>query len=115
MSIISLFTNIYSSGNTARLISKYRPTCPVFMVTRNAKAARFAHLYRGIYPIYFPEEKPDFEEVSWQEDVDKRLRWGMQNAINLGLLKEGDNVIAVQGWRGGLGHTNTLRVLKANP
>ncbi|RPA83610.1 pyruvate kinase [Ascobolus immersus RN42] len=104
-----------TTGNTARLISKYRPTCPVFMVTRNAKAARFSHLYRGIYPIYFPEEKPDFETVSWQEDVDKRLRWGMQNAINLGLLKEGDNVIAVQGWRGGLGHTNTLRVLKANP
>jgi len=29
-----------TSGNTARLISKYRPICPIIMVTRNAQASR---------------------------------------------------------------------------
>jgi len=29
-----------TSGNTARLISKYRPVCPIIMVTRNARASR---------------------------------------------------------------------------
>ena len=29
-----------TSGKTARLVSKYRPICPILMVTRNAKAAR---------------------------------------------------------------------------
>lgn len=29
-----------TSGSTARLVSKYRPVCPIIMVTRNARAAR---------------------------------------------------------------------------
>ncbi|CAZ84232.1 unnamed protein product [Tuber melanosporum] len=102
-----------TSGSTARLISKYRPSCPVLMITRNANAARYSHLYRGVYPFVYPKPKPDFNQVIWQEDVDERLRWGTSEAIKLGLVKAGDTIIAVQGWRGGLGNTNTLRVLNA--
>lgn len=43
--------------------------------------------------------------------VDNRIRFGMRSAINLKILKPGSTVIAVQGWKGGLGHTNTLRIL----
>ncbi|KAA8896044.1 pyruvate kinase [Sphaerosporella brunnea] len=102
-----------TSGMTARLISKYSPTCPIIMVTRNSCAARYSHLSRGVYPFHYPEAKPNFDMVIWQEDVDKRLKWGMDRGIELGILERGDTVIAVQGWRGGLGHTNTLRVLNA--
>ncbi|KAK3057952.1 Pyruvate kinase [Extremus antarcticus] len=102
-----------TSGNSARLISKYRPVCPIIMVTRNARASRNAHLYRGVYPFLYPEAKPDFKGVPWQEDVDKRLKWGIKNAIELGILKKGDAVICVQGWRGGMGHTNTMRMVPA--
>lgn len=102
-----------TSGMTARLISKYSPTCPIIMVTRTSAAARYSHLSRGVYPFHYPEQKPDFNNVIWQEDVDKRLKWGMDQAKGLGILEDGSTVIAVQGWRGGLGHTNTLRVLTA--
>ncbi|KAJ6256834.1 Pyruvate kinase [Drechslerella dactyloides] len=102
-----------TSGKTARLCSKYRPTCPILMVTRNAAAARRSHLYRGVYPFQYPEEKPDFSVVVWQEDVDKRLRWGIEQALRLELVAKGDVVIAVQGWKGGLGNTNTLRIVTA--
>lgn len=85
------------------------------MVTRNERASRYSHLYRGVYPFLFPEPKPDFHEQQWQEDVDRRLKWGIANAIRLGVLNEGDPVICVQGWRGGMGHTNTLRVVPALP
>jgi len=102
-----------TSGLTARLLAKYRPSCPIIMVTRNATAARFSHLYRGVYPFHYPGPKPDFDKVIWQEDVDKRLKWGVDNALALNILKKSDTVIAVQGWRGGLGHTNTLRVIFA--
>ncbi|OCL00949.1 pyruvate kinase [Cenococcum geophilum 1.58] len=102
-----------TSGNTARLVSKYRPVCPIIMVTRNAMASRYSHLYRGVYPFYFPEPKPDFSKASWQEDVDRRLTWGIMNAIKLGVLNKGDAVVCVQGWRGGMGHTNTLRIVPA--
>ncbi|MCJ1455292.1 Pyruvate kinase [Mycoblastus sanguinarius] len=104
-----------TSGQSARMISKYRPVCPIIMVTRNPTASRYSHLYRGVYPFLFPRKKPDFNEADWQEDVDGRLKWGIQEAIKLGVLKEGEMVICVQGWRGGKGHTNTIRVVPASP
>ncbi|KIW72599.1 pyruvate kinase [Phialophora macrospora] len=102
-----------TSGQSARLVSKYRPVCPIIMVTRNATASRNAHLSRGVYPFLFPEPKPDFSGVDWQQDVDKRLKWGIAQAIQLGVLSKGDSVVCVQGWRGGQGHTNTIRVVPA--
>lgn len=102
-----------TSGNSARMVSKYRPVCPIIMVTRNPTASRYSHLYRGVYPFLFPRKKPDFNEADWQEDVDGRLKWGIKQAIDLGVLSEGDMVVCVQGWRGGKGHTNTIRVVPA--
>lgn len=103
-----------TSGDSARLISKYRPVCPIFMVTRNASASRYAHLYRGVYPFFFPQEKPDFSEVNWQEDVDSRIKWGIAKALELNVLSKNDTVVVVQGWKGGMGNTNTMRIVKAN-
>ncbi|KAH8124924.1 hypothetical protein ACSS6W_005164 [Trichoderma asperelloides] len=104
-----------TSGDSARLLSKYRPVCPIFMVTRNPTTSRFSHLYRGVYPFLYPEQKPDFETVNWQEDVDKRIKWAVTHAIKLGTLAEGDTVVVVQGWKGGMGNTNTLRIVRADP
>jgi pyruvate kinase len=104
-----------TSGDSARLLSKYRPVCPIFMITRNASASRYAHLYRGVYPFHFKEQKPDFSKVNWQEDVDRRIKWGVTEAMNLGVLSQGETVVVVQGWKGGMGNTNTLRVIKAEP
>lgn len=102
-----------TSGNSARVVSKYRPVCPIIMVTRNDRASRYAHLYRGVYPFCFPEPKPDFKSADWQEDVDRRLKWGIAQAIRLGVVEKGTSIVCVQGWRGGMGHTNTIRVVKA--
>jgi hypothetical protein len=40
-----------TSGTTARLVSKYRPVCPIIMVSRNATACRVSpsHLHRLNY------------------------------------------------------------------
>jgi pyruvate kinase len=46
--------------------------------------------------------------------VDFRLKWGIAEAIRLGVLNQGDQVIAVQGWRGGRGHTNAMRIVTAD-
>ncbi|GAW16761.1 hypothetical protein ANO14919_061980 [Xylariales sp. No.14919] len=104
-----------TTGDSARLLSKYRPVCPIFMITRTASASRYSHLYRGVYPFLFPEKKPDFDKVNWQEDVDKRISWGISNALRLNVLTLGETVVVVQGWRGGMGNTNTIRVVKADP
>lgn len=104
-----------TSGHTARLLAKYRPVCPIIMVTRSEAASRYSHLYRGVYPFYFPEKKPDFSVHVWQEDVDKRLKWGIEHGLKLEVIAPGDSVVCVQGWRGGMGHTNTIRVVSASP
>ena len=74
---------------------------------------QYSHLYRGVYPFYFPEQRPDFSVEIWQEDVDRRLKWGISHGIRLGIINLGDSVVCVQGWRGGMGHTNTIRVVPA--
>jgi len=97
-----------TTGNSARLIAKYRPKVPILTVTRNAQVARQVHLYRGCYPSYYPHPR---KEV-WQEDVEARIHYAVEQGVKYGLLKRGDSVIAVQGWKGGYGHTNTMRILR---
>ncbi|KAJ4002420.1 pyruvate kinase [Lentinula boryana] len=99
-----------TSGNTARLISKYRPKVPIITVTRNEQTARQIHLHRGCYPFWYSEPR-GIQTHQWQTDVDNRIRFGMRNALALNIITPGSTVIAVQGWKGGLGHTNTLRVI----
>ncbi|KAH9937184.1 pyruvate kinase [Fomitopsis serialis] len=99
-----------TSGNTARLVSKYRPNVPIITVTRNEQTARQIHLNRGCYPFWYPEPR-GIEAHQWQTDVDNRIRFGLRNALKMNIIKPGGTVVAVQGWKGGLGHTNTLRIL----
>ncbi|THV07674.1 pyruvate kinase [Dendrothele bispora CBS 962.96] len=99
-----------TSGNTARLISKYRPRVPIIAVTRNEQTARQIHLHRGCYPFWYPEPR-GIQSHQWQTDVDNRIRFGLRSALKLNIISPGSTVIAVQGWKGGLGHTNTLRIL----
>ncbi|KZT05871.1 pyruvate kinase [Laetiporus sulphureus 93-53] len=99
-----------TSGNTARLVSKYRPSAPIITVTRDQQTARQIHLSRGCYSFWYSEPR-GIEPHQWQTDVDNRIRFGLRNALKMGLIKTGTTIVAVQGWRGGLGHTNTVRIL----
>lgn len=94
------------SGRTGRLISKYSPSCPIILVTRNPNTARSAHLYRGVFPFYY--EKPRRDD--WTKDVQTRLNFGIDKAKELHILKDGDTVITVQGFMQGIGHSNTLQI-----
>lgn len=111
-----------TTGNTARLCAKYRPRVPIITITRYAQIARQCHLYRGCYPFHY--EKPPkhaFEDESprspyqtmeiWQEDVDTRLYWAIELAKKEGMLKIGDTVVAIQGWKGGSGNSSVMRIL----
>ncbi|GAA5991531.1 hypothetical protein JCM11641_000196 [Rhodosporidiobolus odoratus] len=99
-----------TSGNTARLVSKYKPPCPIITITRNEQTSRQVHLHRGCYPMFYDEAKPTTDE-GWQTDVDNRIRYGLSRGLDLGIVRKGDTIVAVQGWRAGGGSTNTMRVL----
>ncbi|KAG0246377.1 pyruvate kinase [Mortierella sp. GBAus27b] len=98
-----------TSGDTARLVSKYRPQANVVIVTRKESTARQIHLSRGCYPFIYTEPKVE----DWQEDVDNRLRFGIDQALSHGLLKSGQPVVVIQGFRSGYGNTNTMRIVVA--
>lgn len=95
-----------TSGNTARLISKYRPNCPIILVTRNPRAARFSHLYRGVFPFVYEKDSV----ADWTLDVEARIQFGIAKGKEFGILKSGDNYVSVQGFKAGVGHSNTLQV-----
>ncbi|ORX88383.1 pyruvate kinase [Basidiobolus meristosporus CBS 931.73] len=104
-----------TSGNSARLVAKYRPHCPILTITREAQTARQIHLYRGCYPFVYPKRALTREEKLngnlWQQDVDERIRWTIEQAIESDILNHGDAVIVLQGFKPGIGHTNALQIV----
>ncbi|KAJ2790855.1 Pyruvate kinase, partial [Coemansia helicoidea] len=110
---------ITTTGTSARLLSKYRPAVPILVVTRNYHTARQVHLSRGCYPFHYQKPAPALNGAEgvahelWQNDVDERIQFAIAHALESGLVEKGDIVISIQGWRGGLGNTNTMRILCA--
>lgn len=103
------------SGKTAKQVARFRPKVPIVTVTRTDAVARQIHLWRGCYPLIYPESQKgevvgDVEK--WQDDVDSRIFWAMEESKKMGLLQAGHNIVAIQGWKGGVGNTNTLRILQ---
>nr|XP_043886471.1 pyruvate kinase PKM isoform X2 [Solea senegalensis] len=95
------------TGRSAHLVSRYRPRAPIIAVTRNARTARQAHLYRGIFPVMYTNPSHDV----WAEDVDMRVNFALDMGKARGFFKVGDVVIILTGWRPGSGYTNTMRVV----
>ena len=97
-----------TSGTTARLCAKYRPNCPILMVTRNDRSTRFCHLYRGVYPFPYTGA----HEENWIQDVENRVTYAIEEAIKLNIFSRGDTVVVVQGHQRGEGHSNTMRLVR---
>jgi pyruvate kinase len=98
---------ITTTGRTAHVVSKYRPRCPIIAVSRFQQTTRQAHLYRGILPLFFSDERVE----DWPTDVDKRVNYAIDFGKNKKFIKKGDAVIVITGWRKGAGATNTMRMV----
>jgi len=98
---------ITTTGKTAWTCSKYRPRCPIIAVSRLPQTCRQSHLFRGILPLYFHTDR----ESDWLSDVDIRIRAAINFGKTNGVIKVGDAVIVITGWRKGSGATNTMRIV----
>jgi pyruvate kinase len=97
MGAIAVFTE---SGNTARMISKYRPQAAIYAFTHNATVAQRTNLYWGAHPIKC-EQAPTTESM---------VRMAEQELLSRGLLKPGDVLGVVAGTRQASGSTNFMRL-----
>lgn len=75
------------SGYTARLISKYRPTCPIIAVTPYEDTARSLALNWGVYPVVV-------EEVYSSDDL---IKIAEKVAIEVAELQKGEIAIITAG------------------
>ncbi len=91
---------VTTSGFTARMIAKHRPTCPIVGCTMNERAWRQMNLVWGCKSLY--HERPKDDEIF---DV------AIDAAVKSGLAKNGDTIVIAVGVPLGVtGSTNTLRV-----
>jgi pyruvate kinase len=97
MGAIAVFTE---TGNTARMISKYRPQAAIYAFTHNATVAQLTNLYWGAHPILC-EQAPTTESM---------VRMAEQELLSRGLLKAGDILGVVAGTRQASGSTNFMRL-----
>jgi pyruvate kinase len=89
------------SGRTARLISRFRPECPIIATTVFPRSLRQLALSWGVYPILVDEI---FE-------TDAMFELGMNKALESGFVSNGDVVVITGGTPIGMsGTTNTLKV-----
>jgi pyruvate kinase len=97
MGAIAVFTE---SGNTARMISKYRPRAAVYAFTHNPAVAQRTNLYWGAHPI------PCAKALSAEQMVTTAER----DLLSRGLLQPGDVLGVVAGTGLASGSTNFMRL-----
>ncbi len=71
-----------SSGRTARMISRFRPTCPILALTPSLKTARQLSMAWGIRPMVM-DTHGTTDEIVWH---------AVEAAVNLELVRPGDLV-----------------------
>jgi pyruvate kinase len=95
MRAIAVFTE---SGNTARLISKYRPPAPIYAMTPNATVCNALNLLWGVRPV----------KIEARYSVDQILKVAERELCNLGAAAPGDITAVVTGTQIASGSTNLI-------
>ncbi|CAM3366354.1 MULTISPECIES: pyruvate kinase [Paenibacillus] len=89
------------SGQTARMVSKYRPQAPIIAVTTQDRTLRRLALTWGVTPV----------KGELATSTDEMFDYALQGGVKSGLVKEGDLVVITAGVPlGRSGSTNLLKV-----
>jgi pyruvate kinase len=89
------------TGFSARLVSKYRPDCPILVITFTSEVVHRLALSWGIYGFLYTGADSDEERLAFAIDTAKRL----------GQVDSGDVVILITGPSRQAGSTNMIRAL----
>lgn len=93
---------VTKSGATARMISRYRPECPVISCTTSEVTYRQTALSWGVIPLMCEE---------MMTNTDDLIHRAVEKAVGAGLLKDGDLAVITAGVPLGVsGTTNLMKV-----
>ena len=90
------------SGSTAQLISKYRPTRPVYAFCHEESIARRAALYWGVVPLVLPLEL----------NTEATLAAAEAELLRRRVVSRGDVLAVVAGSPGRPGQTNQMKLVR---
>lgn len=92
---------VSKSGRTARMISKFRPTCPIIACTMSESVWRRLNLSWGVQPVIITE----------RDTTDDLFETAVEAAQKKGYVKQGDITVITAGVPLGVsGTTNMLKV-----
>ncbi|MDY6954669.1 MAG: pyruvate kinase alpha/beta domain-containing protein, partial [Thermodesulfobacteriota bacterium] len=92
-----------SSGSTARLVARFRPSCPVVGLTPHLETQRQLTLSWGVIPTLVPS----FSDTEQMFDLARS--WALEH----GLARQGDRLIVTAGVPVGTpGSTNVVKVIE---
>jgi pyruvate kinase len=97
MGAIAIFTE---TGNTARMISKYRPKAPIFAFTHVVPVVQRLNLYWGVHPVRCRQAHSAEQMVTMAE----------QELVQRGVIEPGEVLGVVAGTRQASGSTNLMRL-----
>lgn len=96
-----LIVCLTDTGNTARLVSRYRPSCPILVITSSPRVARQILISRGCVP-FLVENMKGTEEL-----LQRAISW----AKSIGLISVNDKIVITSGiLEATSGSTNMLKV-----
>jgi pyruvate kinase len=98
------------NGTTPPTIAKFRPDCPIIVVTSSAAVARDCQILRGVIPYRVP---PVANDANFGDNVLKVLHEAIEvmKVPSVNILQTGDRVVLMHG--DVKGRTDTLRLLHA--
>lgn len=99
----SAIITVTQSGNTAKMLSKHRPSCPIISCTPCEKVWRQTNLSWGVLPLMCEEK----------ESTDELFEHALEVAVKSGAVHKGDTVVITAGIPlRTAGTTNMLKVEK---
>lgn len=98
---VKAIITVTKGGSTARLISKYRPLCPIISCTTDEVVCRQMNMSWGVTPIIINEET----------STDELFEHAVDAAKKYGYVEQGDRVVITAGVPLGIsGTTNLMKV-----
>ena len=100
-----LIVSLTSTGTSARLISKHRPRCPIFVLASDPHVGAALNLHRGCVPYLCPQD------VANSATEDERFYIALSLAKKHGLAASGDRVILAHGFKSGKSSLTSFRMV----